>query len=72
MALAWGLAHKNIKCQVATVQVMLDILKDFGPEKLDNFKPFWKEMEKLGTSTNANLRSEAMNYYKEVTKWVGF
>lgn len=51
---------------------MLDILKDFGPEKLDNFKPFWKDMEKNGTSTNANLRGEAMNYYKEVTKWVGF
>lgn len=51
---------------------MMDILRDFGPEKLDNFKPFWKDMEKLGTSTNATIRGEAMNYYKELTKWIGF
>jgi hypothetical protein len=51
---------------------MMEILKDFGPEKLDFFKPFWKDMEKIGTSTNATIRTEAMNYYKEVSRWIGF
>lgn len=39
---------------------------------MENFKPFWEDMEKIAQSTNAGLRTEAMNFYKEATKWIGF
>ena len=34
-------------------------------------KPYFNEMEKLAGSTTAAVRTEAMNFYKEVYKWMG-
>ena len=65
------LSNKNQKIVVCTVQCIVDLLNNYGPKKLNNFKNFLAEMEKQGQTTVAVIKKEIMIFYKEAMKWMG-
>lgn len=48
-----------------------DLLANYGPQKLNLLKPFYKEIEKQALSVVPAIRSECMNFYKAAIKWLG-
>jgi hypothetical protein len=44
-------------------------LSNFGAKKI-KLKPFMKIVETNANSSNPQIRSEAMNFYKECYKWL--
>ena len=51
--------------------IILELVNYFGFNELQNFKIFWPEIEKLSISVNANVRTEALSFYKEISRSVG-
>jgi len=44
-------------------------LAGFGSSKV-KLKPFLQQVEALAASTNPQVRTEAINFYKEAFKWM--
>lgn len=51
--------QKNQKTSCAGVQAVVELLKNYGPRRLDFLKPFFPHIEKLAASTVSSLRGEA-------------
>ncbi len=49
----------------------MELLNNYGPAGVENFKPFFGEVEKLMASNVSTIRADAMNLVKEVYKWMG-
>jgi len=63
--------HENQKTSVTAVQALVELLTNYGPQKLDYLKDFFPNIEKLAASPISSLRAEAMNFYKEAFKFMG-
>ena len=59
------------KVIIAGIHATLELLKNYGIKEMQYLKPFFPEIEKISLSTNAGLRTEGMNFYKESYKWLG-
>lgn len=66
-----SIGHKNQKTAIAGVQAANELLKNYGPKRLDFLKPFYPSIERLAGSTALALKTEAMNFYKEAYKYMG-
>ncbi len=51
--------------------MIVELLNNYGPAGVENFKPFFGEVEKLMASNVSTIRADAMNLVKEVYKWMG-
>ena len=51
--------------------MLLDLLKNYGPQALFYLKQFYPEIEKLASSSVAAVRNEALRFYKEIYMWLG-
>lgn len=63
------LNNKNSKVQSSALSIITLAMSSFGA-KLVPFKPFLPTIEKLAGNSNAGVRNEAMNFYKEAYRWV--
>jgi cytoskeleton-associated protein 5 len=68
-SLTAALGNKNAKVQAAAASVCIFFLQNFGVRYFQ-LQPFLPQFEKLATSTNAGVRSEVMNFFKEAFRWV--
>lgn len=59
--------HKNIKYQAAAISGLSHLITTVGLKEFD-FKFVMKNMEKAADNTNLSIRSEALNFYKELYK----
>lgn len=59
--------HKNLKFQVASISGVNYLIKNLGVKDF-NFKAVIPYMEKAAETTNISIRSEALNFYKELYK----
>lgn len=56
---------------VASIELLLRLLSDYGAKKLRFFKDFFPEFEKLANNSSSILRNAALDFYKEAYKWLG-
>jgi cytoskeleton-associated protein 5 len=63
------ISNKNIKVQAAGLQALNSLMSSFGVKKV-NFKTFVSAVEKHAAASNPQVRSEALNFYKESFRWV--
>ena len=66
--LVQSLNNKNVKVQAAAINMITSLMSTYGV-KLIPFKPFLNLMEKLAGNSNASVRNEAINFYKETYRW---
>ena len=64
-----SLNNKNPKIQIGTISVINSIISSFGIDKFP-YKDFLLIIEDFASSANPQIRGEAMNFYKEIHKWV--
>lgn len=64
-----SLNNKNVKTQSAAIFSVNSLISSYGI-KFIPFKVFIPAIEKFAANSNAGLRSEALNFYKECYKWV--
>lgn len=67
--LSQSLSNKNTKVQTSALSILTLTLSSFGA-KLVPYKPFLPTIEKLAGNSNAGIRTEVMNFYKEAYRWV--
>lgn len=67
--LAAAFANKNLKVQSSAASAYASLLAQFGPQYL-SLKTFVPLMESLAGSSNAGVRAEASNCFKEAFRWV--
>lgn len=65
------LSHKNPKTVCSAINLLSELLINFGPQNLNFLKPFLNEIERIASGSITTTRNEAMNLYKEFYKWVG-
>ena len=58
-----------MKIHAAAIYSVNLLMSNFG-FKLVPFKPFIGQIEKYASVSNATVRSEALNFYKECYRWV--
>ena len=63
--------NKNPKIVIGAIQSVVELLTNFGHQKLDFLKGFYAEIEKQASSSTATIRTECINFYKEAMKWMG-
>ena len=63
-----NLGQKNPKIVCSSIQLVVELLTQFGAKKLDMLKPYLPEMEKLSQSQQSVVRNEVMTFYKEVRR----
>ena len=66
--LVQSLNNKNAKVQAAATNMITVLMNNFGI-KLIPFKPFLSIIEKNASNSNASVRNEAINFYKETCRW---
>lgn len=64
-----ALNNKNLKIQAAAIISVNSVMASYGA-KAFSFKPFVGIIEKFASVSNPQVRSEALNFYKECFKWV--
>lgn len=65
------LSHKNPKTVCSAINLLSELLINFGPQNLNFLKPFLNEIERIASGSTTTTKNEAMNLYKEFYKWVG-
>lgn len=51
--------------------MLLELLAQYGPRKLENLKPFFPTLAKLTEAQQTTVKSDAFNFFREATKWFG-
>ena len=69
-AILGAIKQKNLKIQTAGLQAGWNLLQSFGIKKV-SLQPYLKELPKLSQSTNLPVKTEAINFLKEIHKWMG-
>ncbi|CAG9332562.1 unnamed protein product [Blepharisma stoltei] len=64
-----ALNNKNIKIQAAAISAVNLLINNFGVKAFSH-KPFIDIIEKFASVSNAQVRGEALNFYKETYRWV--
>jgi cytoskeleton-associated protein 5 len=64
-----GLENKNPKFQQASVNILTHLISLFGSFKIE-YRSLITLVEKLSESTSPQMRSEVLDFYKELYKWI--
>lgn len=64
-----GLESKNPKFQQASLNILSHLISLFGSFKIE-YRSLITYVEKLSESTSPQMRSEVLDFYKELYKWI--